>query len=154
MGCLDKLKGAVNAVTGGAAKVTMEYQPQTGLPGQTMQVRVTATSTGGEVRSKGIFVDLRATEHIYIRANSVPNVLSEVRASVPAFERSFQVAPDFVLAAGQSMSFDGTFQVPMEAQPTYEGPHAENAWEIRGRVEAFGNDPDTGFLPFTVGRVA
>jgi hypothetical protein len=154
MGLFDKLKGAMNAVTGGAAKVFLEFQPQTGIPGQQVQVRVTTTSTGAEVKSGGIFIDLRATEHVHIRANSVPNVPNEVRVSMPAFERTFQIAPAFVLPAGQTMTFEGTFQVPHEGQPTYEGPHAQNEWQIRGRMEAFGNDPDSGFLPFAVGRVA
>lgn len=151
MGFLDKLKGAVNAVTGGAAKVTMEYQPQMGFPGQMVQVRITATSTGAEVKSKGIFVDLRAVEHIYIKGGTVVGVSTEVRASVPTFEQAIQIAPEFVLPPGQTMTFDGAIQIPPGVQPSYEGPHAEHAWEIRGRVEAFGNDPDTGFLPFAVG---
>lgn len=153
MGFLDKLKGAVNAVTGGGAKVTLEYQPPVGMPGQMVQVRVTATSTGAEVKSKGIFIDLRETEHIAIRANSVPNVPADVHVTMPVLERSFQIAPDFVLPAGQTLTFDGAIQIPVEAQPTYEGPHAENAWTIRGRVEAFGNDPDSGFLPIVIGRM-
>lgn len=153
MGLFDKLKGAVNAVTGGAATVTMQYQPQMGMPGQPIQVQVTATSTGAEVKSQGIYIDLRGTEHVYIKAG-VGNVQSEVRLSEQTFEQSFQIAPAFVLPAGQTMTFEGGFQIPAQIQPTYEGPYAEHSWEIRGRVEAFGNDPDTGFLPFLVGRAA
>jgi len=153
MGFLDKLKGAVNAVTGGAATVTMQYQPQMGMPGQPIQVQIVATSTGAEVKSQGIFVDLRGTEYVHIKAG-VAGVSSEVRVSATTLEQSFQVAPAFVLPAGQSMTFEGGFQIPPHCMPTYEGPYAEHSWEIRGRVEAFGNDPDTGFMPFMIGRAA
>jgi len=35
MGLLDKVKGAVNAVTGGAAKVTFEFEPKVALAERT-----------------------------------------------------------------------------------------------------------------------
>src|SRR3989304_6076715 len=52
MGFLDKLKGAVNAVTGGAAKVTMEFEPKAVYPGDVVRVKISATSTGSEVKAK------------------------------------------------------------------------------------------------------
>src|SRR6185295_20225634 len=56
MGFLDKLKGAVNAMTDGGANVTIEYPQAFVFPGDTIPVRITATSTGAEVKSGGIFV--------------------------------------------------------------------------------------------------
>src|SRR5262245_18082601 len=72
MGFLDKIKGAVNAVTGGAAKVTMEFKPSVAFPGDVIAVKITATSTGQQVKSKGVFVDLQGVEGINIKANHTP----------------------------------------------------------------------------------
>ena len=39
MGFLDKLKGAINVLTGGAAKVTIGYQPAFVFPGDVVRVK-------------------------------------------------------------------------------------------------------------------
>lgn len=36
-------------------------------------------------------------------------------------------------------------------QPTFDGINCEHTWELRGRIEAFGNDPDTGWIRLRVG---
>jgi hypothetical protein len=150
MGLFDKLKSAVNAVTGGAAKVTLEFQPQTAFPGEPLNVRVTVTSTGGELKSGGIFLDVQSTEHVALKKGAAPNVHEPINVSNTTFTTQFPIAPAFVLAPNETKAFDGAIQFPHGA-PTYEGPCAEHAWTIRGRVEAFGNDPDSGFLPIRVG---
>src|SRR3990172_3375379 len=123
MGFLDKLKGAVNAVTGGSAKVTMDFQPATAFPGDAVLAKISVQSTGAEVKSKGVFVDLLGTEHVNIKK--------------PSVEQSFQLAPDFVLAANETKLFEGTITLPSNLQPSYQGPFARHEWTIRGRVEAF-----------------
>lgn len=154
MGFFDKIKGAVNAVTGKAAKVTIEYQPQVGFPGETVQVKITAASTGGEVKSKGIFVDLLGTEEIIIKADASTaqyGVKQHIDLRKTTLEQQFQIAPEFVLPPNETKMFEGSFQIPQNLQPSYDGVYTHHKWEIRGRVEAFGNDPDTGFLPFRIG---
>lgn len=151
MGFFDKLKGAMNAVTGGAATVTLQYNPTLAFPGDMVQVRITATSTGQEVKSKGVFVDLRGTENVFLKNGKVPNVSFDIRVGSSSYDQAFQVAPPFVLAPGETKTFEGGFQIPHGLAPTYQGPCAQHLWEIRGRIEAFGNDPDSGFLPFAIG---
>ena len=96
MGFMDKLKAAAQAVTGGAAKVSIEYQPQVAFAGDTVTVKVTATSAGGEVKSKGIFVDIRGLEVVTVDRNMAGTNL-DVNVSRTSFEQSFQIAPAFVL---------------------------------------------------------
>ena len=74
MGFLDKMKGAVAAITGGAAKVSLEYHNVLASPGDLVAVKVTAASTGAEVTSKGVFIDLRGTEEIDIPARAAMSV--------------------------------------------------------------------------------
>ena len=147
MGLFDKLKGAMNAVTGGCAKVTIEYQPQVGLPGDYVRVRVTATSTGAAINSKGVYVDLLAQEAIHLKGGDHDGV----HHNETTFNQEVQIAPAFQLAAGQALQWEGQFQLPPTAQPSYVGRHAKHEWFIRGRIEAFGNDPDSGWQPFRVG---
>lgn len=157
MGVFDKLKGAVKAVTGGAAKVSIEYPNQTVFPGEPVNVRVTVISTGGEVKSKGVFVDLVGEEHVsahkQVRCPRCGNQWSEA-ADVrhEAAKQSFPLSPALViLAPNETRMFEGSFQIPGGAQPSYSGPSARFEWSVRGRLDAFGNDPDSGYQSLRVG---
>jgi sporulation-control protein spo0M len=151
MGFFDKIKSAVNAVTGGAAKVAIEFQPAVAYPGDPVKVKITATSTGGEVKSKGIFVDLRGLEEVKARITDSSGTTHNHNESKSTFESEFKISPDFVLAANETKTFEGSVTIPTTAQPSYEGVNAVHKWEIRGRVEALGNDPDSGFKPLRIG---
>jgi len=65
--------------------------------------------------------------------------------------QSYPLAPAFVLAAGETRTFEGTLQVPGGSPPSFTGPSVRYEWKIRGRLEAFGNDPDSGFQSLRVG---
>lgn len=157
MGVLDRLKSAGQAMTGGAAKVSIEYPLQAVFPGENMTVRITVVSAaGGEVKSQGVFVDLLATEHVSGSERATcPRCRNQfstpVREAKKTFEQSFPVASAFVLAPGQSQTFEATLQVPGGAQPTYAGPQTHHDWKIRARMQSFGNDPDSGFQALRVG---
>jgi len=148
MGFFDKIKGAVNAVTGGAATVTIEYPSGMIMPGESVAVKVTATSTGAEVKSKGIFVDVKGVEEVNIVD---PNTKQKVTQSKGTMEQAFQIAQAFVLNAKETKVFEGTIQLPTSLMPSFNGSLASHSYFIRGRVEAFGNDPDSGFKPIRVG---
>jgi hypothetical protein len=145
MGFLDKLKGAVNAVTGGAAKVTLEFDPKLAFPGDSVRVKISATSTGPELKSKGVFLDLRGEERIKLPRGTIENQSNEINAAKTAMSQEYQIAPAFVLGAGETKLFEGVFQLPSGLQPSFQGALARLEWELRGRVEAFGNDPDSGY---------
>jgi ribosomal protein L31 len=150
MGLMDKLKGAMHAVTGGAATVTIEFSPSFLYPGDSMQVRVTATSTGAEVKSKGVFVDLRGWEEVRVK-NTGSNQTGFSTTSTSTHEKQIQIGGEFVLGPKETKSFEAQVQVPLGVHPSYTGPNAKHQWEIRGRIEAWGNDPDSGFKPIRVG---
>jgi len=154
MGFFDKMKSAMKSVTGGQAKVTMEFQPTMMFPGDSVGVKITVTSTGGEVKSKGIFVDLVGRETVDIRKGQVSGVEQNIDADKEILSRTFPIAGEFVLGAGETKLFEGVFQLPNELQPTYNGTYAKHQCLLRGRMEAFGNDPDTGYLPVRVGLKA
>jgi hypothetical protein len=151
MGFFDKLKGAVNAVTGGGAKITLELGATGAYPGQQLRVRVTAVSTGAEVTSKGAFVDLMAVEQIRVPKSAVQNLQQDISVNNTTFQQEIQIAPEFKLAAGETKYFEAVITIPPTAQPSYDGPQADHGWAIRGRIDTFGNDPDSGYQPIKIG---
>lgn len=151
MGFFDKLKGAMNAVTGGAAKVSIEWSPPLAMPGEPITVRVTVASTGAAISSGGVFVDVAAHEQLNIPANTIQNVPA-INHQKQTFSHTFQIAPAFKLGPGEMRQYDGQITLPMQAQPTYDGPFADHDWGMQGRVEMTGNDPDSGYVKFIVGK--
>lgn len=159
MGLLDKLKSAVQVVTGGGAKVTIEYPQTVVLPGQAIAVKVTATSTGGNVKSKGCYIDLWAVEEVsvhgahptHVHGASGSDIHVDVHQTETTFEQAIPLAPAFELAANESKVFTGQVTIPGNAQPSFTGKIAKHEWKIRGRIDTFGNDPDSGYQLFRVG---
>jgi hypothetical protein len=160
MGLMDKLKGAVKAVTGGAAKVTIEVPHAIVMAGMPAKCRVTAVSTGAELKSGGCFLDVTASETVqlngvtptgYRGAEPAQKVPVDARDSQTTFQQSFQIAPAFVLAPNETKVFEGVFLLPGGIQPSFQGKIASHQWTVRGRIEAFGNDPDSGYQAFRVG---
>jgi hypothetical protein len=155
MGFLDKMKGAVSAVTGGGADVSIEYPMQPIGSGDTMHVKVTVMSTGGEIKSGGVFVDVQAREHGNVtgsaRCSSCGHTShnTNVKLSMETLDQKIPIAGAFVLQPNERKEFEADITVPM-GQPTYHGRYVHHDWEIRGRLEAFGNDPDSGYKRFEV----
>jgi len=148
MRLLDKLKSAASTVTGGAARVSLEYAPSVALPGGTLSVRLTATSTGSQVKSGGVFVDLRAIETVRLP----PGVNRQATHTThTSFEQQFPIAPAFTLEPNETQVFEGQVRLPSNVQPSFEGYYSRHEWSIRGRVELTGNDPDSGYVTLRVG---
>lgn len=154
MGFFDKLKGAMNFVSGGAAKVSVEWSPPIAYPGEPVQVRITVASTGPAIKSGGVFVDVAAHEQLNIPPNTLPQQGQAIAHQAQTFSHTFQIAPAFQLGPNEMRQFEGQLTLPPQAQPTYDGPLADHDWGMRGRVEMTGNDPDSGFVKFVVGRRA
>jgi sporulation-control protein spo0M len=140
MGFLDKVKSVGTAMTGGAAKVSIEYPHQSVRPGDSVAVKVTVVSMGKEVKSGGVFVDVIAEENGKVKCKKCGLEADLRRETV---KQSIPVGPAFVLQPSETKVFDATIQVP-SGQPTYNG-QVSHQWKIRGRLDAFGNDPDSGF---------
>ncbi len=148
MGFFDKLKSAVNAVTGGAATVTIQLRQACVVPGDSVSVKITATSTGAEVKSKGAYIDVFAEERVSLKDESTKETINRTKTTV---QQTIQIAPAFVLAPNESKTFEGEFQFPANALPTFAGSICQHVCQIRGRIEAFGNDPDSGYQVINVG---
>jgi hypothetical protein len=151
MGFFDKIRGAVHAVTGGAATVTIEIHPSVGFPGDMLGVRITATAKGNAIKGDGIWVDIRGVEEIRLKSGATEAVTDDVEIDRPTLEQSFQIAGSFEMPANATQQWEGMIQIPGSAQPSFDGSMCDHGWGIRGRLSMFGNDPDSGFVPFRVG---
>lgn len=76
---------------------------------------------------------------------------SDVSASRETFSQEIQIAPAFVLLANETQQFEASVQVPGNLQPSFQGNFTNHEWKIRGRLDAFGNDPDSGYAPLRIG---
>jgi len=129
MSIIDRMKGALHSVTGGGAEVTLEHTG-TFAAGQTLKVKVGVTAAANELKSGGVFIDLQGKGK---------GTLGQVTGTVLAEKKhELKIAEGFTLAAKESKSFEADVTVPADVS-------ADHDWEIRARVEAFGNDPDSGF---------
>ena len=94
MGFFDKIKGAVNAVTGGAATVEITYAERV-TAGSAVPVRVTVTSKGSEIKSKGVYVDFEGNEHVHISKKDDNKLTDDYRRSVEHSQQEFQICGAF-----------------------------------------------------------
>ncbi len=168
MGFFDKLKKSIKVVTGGAAKVAIEWEPKMAVPGQVLAVKITLQSTGDEVKSKGVYVDFHGDETVPAppkpkqeeppQYEPAPDPLPP---SVNTDERETELEEDgtednrvcsetyslcgpFVLAPNESKVVEGSVKLPQAIKPTSDeelGCH----YVIRGRLEALGTDPSSGY---------
>ncbi len=149
MGFFDKIKGAVQSVTGGAATVEITYAERV-TAGSAVPVRVAVTSKGSEIKSKGVYVDFEGNEFVHVSKQDDSNLGEDYRRSVEHSKQEFQLCGAFVLGAGESKTIEGTLPLPSSLQPSFEGRFARNAYQVRGRLEATGNDPDSGWKPMRI----
>lgn len=145
MGFLDKMKGVGSAMTGGAARVSIEYNHQPISTGGSLPVKVTVVSMGKEVKSSGVFVDIEAVEHGNVKCKHCGQMTPVKNETI---KQAIPVGPAMVLQPNETKVFEATIQIPM-GQPSYNG-NISHEWKIRGRLEAFGNDPDSGFQSLQV----
>lgn len=120
MGFLGKMK---NAITGGGANVTIEYPSNTVKPGDKIHVKVSVTSTGNSVKTKGVFVDLKGEEHGSVTGSNRCDKCGDydkvhVRFHNTTFDSAYPLSGAFTLGDNENKNFEGDITIPSNAQPT------------------------------------
>ena len=143
-----------NAITGGSAQVWIEYPRHVLKPGERISVRVTVMPRT-HFQANGVYVDLMASERGLVNTgNECINCnrnfsRSQRNINNRMYYHSTPLTGPLQFWYNQVMVFEGTVTIPPNAQPTYLGSF-RHEWEIRGRVDALGNDPDSGLQAIVV----
>lgn len=154
MGFLDKMADAFNPITGGGAVVNIAYPRHPIKVGEWVGVKVYVTSTGGEIKTNGVFVDFKAAEQGRVNGygrcpHCNKNGYTTVEVNTTTVDVAVPLASPFVLPSNEQRDFEGTVQVP-PGSPTYRSRYIDHLWYIRGRLDTFGNDPDSGYKEIVV----
>jgi hypothetical protein len=154
MGFLDKMASAVGPLTGGSAVVDIAYPRQPMNHRDWIRVKVYVTSTGGEVKTNGVFVDVMATEEGTVSGwGTCPDCRNQIYTTVQVkntlVNQAYALSGPFVLPAGGSHEVEGDVQIP-QGPSTNRSRQMSHLWYIRGRLDAFGNDPDSGYKEIVV----
>jgi len=138
--------GFLNFITGGAAKVRIEL-PNIVFPSMPVAVKI-HVSAEDNFECKAVFLDVQGSENLSFRPSGAQQ---DATSNANTFSQQFQVAPGFSLKKGETKELQGVFTLPREAQPTYNGKHGKHTWTVQARLEAKGNDPDSGWKEVRVG---
>ncbi len=150
MGFFDKLKSAANAITGGSATVGLECEQVT--PGMPARVWVRATAESG-LKIDGVYLLVRAREHARVRDTDYEQGRTRtetINATKQTFKTRVDLAGPQELPPGQEQTWEGEFTIPADANPTLHGQMIKHIWQIQAGLDAFGNDPDSGWQEIQV----
>ncbi len=125
----------------------MAWEPETLAAGEANSVTVTATSAGAEIKSDGVFIDFDGFRYVR-RPNDETGELDTVPEDV--YQEEFRFADPLVLGEGECQVIKGQIELPAELYSSGEVEEEGYRYRIRGRLEAFGNDPDSGYLEVAV----
>ena len=151
MGFFDAIKSAVNMVTGGSATVTMEVGART--PNGDYPVRVKAVVASGDLKIGRVYLKVEGHETITYKHDDKPGtttISSSEKHTQDAntAEIEVNIAPEQTLVATKEYSFEGTFRLPPDAQPTYTGKNAKHEWRVYAGLDATGTDPASSWVAF------
>ncbi len=168
MGIWDSVRSTVDKVTGGSANLTLDTDGQVVRPEQTVNVRIVVKNGLSTLEARAILLEIESIETINLpRHANLANIVEDVleagnkrtshgtkphatQNSDKVFSATINVSPALTFAVGEERKFQGTFRLPANVQPTYEGKYATHSWRMRARLDVFGTDPSTPWYAFRV----
>lgn len=155
MGFLDKLKQAKNFITGGGADVSINFDSDTVGLGETLKITIMVAVKDADLNMDKAYIKVRSTEKVSVTDRDFDDGRTrteQVRDSVKTWEQ--EIALEDVgaqkLEANQSYTWEGEVEIPDHVEPSYRGKNAQHKYEIFVGLDVPGNDPDSGWQPFTV----
>ncbi|MFN8415255.1 MAG: hypothetical protein U0U66_02885 [Cytophagaceae bacterium] len=146
MGLFDKLKGAVNAITGGSAAVTLNLHSTTINKGSEFYFTVDVKVKDQSITVNSIYFRVWATETVKVIHNEVVNGNSQSKEKVETrriHEFVENISGSQVLDANQTYSFNGQFTIPAGCESTFNVHPRKVSWEADAGLDMKGNDPDS-----------
>lgn len=149
MGLFDKIKQATNFVTGGGANVTIAPEGSEFDKASPIKVRITAQIKDAPINATAAYLDIRAREYVSLRKN-INGKQENIHEEHISYTHKVQSVITSALEGKQSYDWDMEFTLPSNAQPTYHGTMGHQVWEVKGAIDAKGNDPDSGWIEIRV----
>ena len=152
MGFFGKLKSAVNVVTGGAAKVNVEFNEATF--GESLIVTINAT-TKAECKVDKVYLKFRGVEEIELEDTDYSDrdgdgdterTSERIHRSHTTFETEYVVSGPQEIGEDESVQWQFEVPMPEHLQPTYRGHYCSHQYEVQAGLDMFGNDPDSGWV--------
>jgi hypothetical protein len=169
MGFLDKLKQVGHAITGGAAEVTVAVPDDITL-GTPFQATITAVVDDQELDIRGAYVLVRADAEVQIDPSNIAMSKRDMAdlstdgweeteledptrqeyGSEQTVDLRIDVEDERTLAAGSRHEWTLTVTLPADANTSSYEENSRHVWHIQAGLDALGNDPDSGWVEFTV----
>ena len=153
MGFFDKVKALKNSITGGAAKVDIESAEL--VFGQPFTLTVVAQIDDADLKVNNVILKIQAKEAIsglhhetHIRDGEGQSIIqeSEVNNTESTLFIELEVADAQVLNANEEYRWEVEVMLPEDAKPVYTGVYCRHYYIAQASLDAFGNDPDSGWL--------
>lgn len=161
MGFFDALKSIGRVITGGGAKVHVDIGQAT--RGGPFPVRVKVLVSDADVNISNVYLLVRAQEEVRINrdgmissfGDGIRDFLADGRLDGVVHRQEscdfrLNISGPETLKANQEYTFEGSVQLPSGARPSFQGINCEHVWTLQAGLDAFGNDPDSGWVEFQV----
>ena len=148
MGLMDKLKNAVNSITGGGAKVTITTdKPSREGP---FKVKVKAVVADQPLQVSRVYVQLNGHETVVVHNVQHKNFTRDETEFSNTFDQEFNIAEAQTLNAKGEYEWEAQVEFPKNVPPTYRGRNATHELRILAGLDTKGNDPDSGWVVLAV----
>jgi len=152
MGFFDKVKSAVNKVTGGGAKVTITCEGD--KLNEPVKVHITAVIKDAPLECSKVYVRVKSVERVTIPKKEInPNPQFDIHLEKEIFNvMEFEAAPAQTLEGGQTYNWTYEVNIPQgpNVKPTYIGNYVSHEWVFYAALDIKGNDPDSGWVAHTL----
>ena len=93
------------------------------------------------------YADVESRDHV-VKTDETEKEI--VRAQRQSFEARVNISGAEELEAGKEYEWTGVLSFPDGVQPTFRGQMVRHLWQVQAGLDAFGNDPDSGWQEFEV----
>lgn len=151
MSLWDKLNAVKNFVTGGSAKVLLEFD-QASLK-KPFTVKVGAVIGNADISPKEVYIVIKGVERIEIKSTTHTSTgeLSKLATTGSTLETTTYESTIIVaslsepLRAGEAYEWKKEIQMPEKLNSTYFGTNVKHYYQIYAGLNTAGNDPTTSW---------
>lgn len=152
MGLFNKIKAMKNAVTGGAATITLDTEGFSLT--ETFKITIKAQTKDASVKVDKVYLRIHGFEEIevpdvdviYDEDDNTHRRIETVYASHTTVELEITAANAQELEPNQSYEWEVEVKLPEHAPAIYHGQYCQHVYRAFAGLDCFGNDPDSGWV--------